>query len=64
VRPNPGRDAERCDRPSVRLIFKHLAAAGWKARRVNTEIALSLPFRAKRNSLVRPPASSAPLTAK
>ncbi|MBA3937866.1 MAG: DUF1592 domain-containing protein [Planctomycetes bacterium] len=59
-----GRGPQRCDRPSVRLILTHLAADGWKARTLVTEIALSLPFRAKRNPLIKPAAPSAPLTAK
>jgi hypothetical protein len=59
-----GRPAQRGDRPSVRLVLAHLAADGWKARTLITEIALSLPFRAKRNPLVTPPAAAAPLTAK
>ena len=45
-------------------MLAHLAADGWKARTLITEIALSLPFRAKRNPLVTPPAAAAPLTAK
>jgi hypothetical protein len=53
-----GRPIERFDRSTVRQIVKHLAADGWKAQTLVSEIALSLPFRFKRNPTVAPVASA------
>lgn len=54
-----GRPVERHDRSTVRQIVKNLAAAEWKAQSLITEIALSLPFRWKRNPTVAPAVSTA-----
>jgi hypothetical protein len=59
-----GRPIERHDRSTVRQIVKNLAAAEWKAQALVAEIALSLPFRSKRNPTVAPAvaANAAPAT--
>lgn len=43
-----GRRLERHDRPTVRVIMQRLAADGWRARTLISEIVTSLPFRQRR----------------
>jgi len=52
-----GRGLERCDRSTVRQIVATLAADQWRAQTLVREIALSLPFRFKRNPDVAPAAA-------
>jgi hypothetical protein len=49
-----GRAIERSDRATVRDIVAHLAADHWRAQTLITEVALSLPFRFKRNPTIAP----------
>jgi hypothetical protein len=60
-----GRPIERHDRATVRQLVKNLATAEWKAQSLITEVALSLPFRFKRNPTVATvaPISASPNTA-
>jgi hypothetical protein len=58
-----GRGIERHDRSTVRLITRNLAADGFKAQTLIREVALSLPFRYRRNPTAAPVASAtAPTT--
>jgi Protein of unknown function (DUF1592)/Protein of unknown function (DUF1588)/Protein of unknown function (DUF1585)/Protein of unknown function (DUF1595)/Protein of unknown function (DUF1587)/Planctomycete cytochrome C len=57
-----GRPIERFDRSTVRLIGKNLAADQYHAQTLIREVALSLPFRFKRNPTVAVAGTPAPAT--
>ncbi|MBA3700574.1 MAG: DUF1592 domain-containing protein [Planctomycetes bacterium] len=53
-----GRGIERHDRSTVRLIVKNLAADQFHAQTLIREVALSLPFRYRRNPTIAPVAAT------